>query len=140
MNFSIPKVDPIITKEFLLSKNSEETYMSTYLKIPISKGLVVSPLRSDKRPTASFYRNKSGSLIFHDFGSGFHGNFIDVVMAIYKCDYKTALYTIAEDFNYIERISERPKVKIKIADTVITEKKDTNIQIEKKEFSKKELG
>lgn len=139
MNFHIPKVDPIITKDFLLTKNSEETYMTTYLKIPISKGLVVSPLRSDKRPTASFYRNKSGSLIFHDFGSGFHGNFIDIVMEIYKCDYKQALYIIAEDFNYIEKTSERPNVKIRTSDIVVTEKEDTNIQIEKKEFSKKEL-
>jgi hypothetical protein len=31
--------EPKITKEFLLSKNSEETYMSYYLKVPIKKGL-----------------------------------------------------------------------------------------------------
>lgn len=139
MNFSIPKISPIITKEFLLEKNTEENYMATYLKIPISKGLVVSPLRSDKRPTASFYRNKSGSLIFHDFGSGFHGDFIKVVMEIYKCNYRQALNIIAEDFNYIEKISERPKIKIRTSDAIITEKEDTNIQIEKKPFSDKEL-
>lgn len=139
MDFIIPKVDPIITKEFLLEKNSEENYMTTYLRIPISKGLVVSPLRSDKRPTASFYRNKSGSLIFHDFGSGFHGNFIDVVMYLYKCDYKSALSIIAEDFGYIEKITERPKVKIRTSDIIIEEKEETLIQIEKKKFSQKEL-
>ena len=29
MNFSTPDLSPKITKEFLLSKNSEETYMAT---------------------------------------------------------------------------------------------------------------
>ena len=32
-------INPKITKEFLLSKNSEETYMSYYIGIPIKKGL-----------------------------------------------------------------------------------------------------
>jgi hypothetical protein len=41
MNFETPQLDPLITKEFLLSKNSEETYMSTYLRLPIRKGLQV---------------------------------------------------------------------------------------------------
>ena len=49
MNFSVPELEPKITKEFLLSKNSEETYMSTYLGIPISKTLVRNPLRKDRK-------------------------------------------------------------------------------------------
>jgi hypothetical protein len=56
-----------ITKEFLLSKYSEETYMTHYLGIPVKKGLFKSPLRGDKTPTCSFFRNKSGELIFKDF-------------------------------------------------------------------------
>ena len=102
MNFSVPELEPKITKEFLLSKNSEETYMSTYLGIPISKTLVRNPLRNDRKPTASFHRNSSGELIFHDFGTGFHENFIGVVMAKYQLSYLKALSQIAIDFGYIK--------------------------------------
>ena len=37
--------EPKITKEFLLSKNNEETYMTYYLGIPVKKGLFKSPLQ-----------------------------------------------------------------------------------------------
>ena len=60
-------IEPKITKDFLLSYNSEETYMSFYLGIPIKKGLFCSPLRKHNTPTCSFYRNKQGDLIFKDF-------------------------------------------------------------------------
>ena len=137
MNFSVPELEPKITKEFLLSKNSEETYMSTYLGIPISKTLVRNPLRNDRKPTASFHRNSSGELIFHDFGTGFHENFIGVVMAKYQLSYVKALSQIAKDFGYIE--GEKASIKIKISDVVIQEKHETCIQIAPREFTDKEL-
>lgn len=136
--FEIPKSEPKITKEFLLSKNSEETYMRTYLKIPVQKGLQISPLRKDRKPTASFYRNSKGDLIFHDFGIGFHENFIGVVMHLYQCDYQKALNTIAEDFGYIEKTTPS-KVRVVIETEVIDEKQETLIQIEKQHFTESEL-
>ena len=140
MKFEIPSTEPKITKEFLLSKNSEETYMSTYLRVPVKKGLIVSPLRNDHKPTASFYRSKkSGELIFHDFGTGFHGNFIAVVMELYHCTYRRAMEVIAEDFHYISKASERPPIKIRITETKINEKSETLIQIEDRPFTEKEL-
>ena len=41
MNFEL---QPQITKSFLLSKHSEETYMTYYLDLPIKKGLFKNPL------------------------------------------------------------------------------------------------
>jgi DNA primase len=139
MNFSAPKLEPRITKDFLLSKNSEETYMSTYLGIPVKRGLQISPLRRDKKPTAGFYRNKKGELIFHDFGIGFNENFIGVVMYLNHCTYQRALNIIAEDFGYIERSKNREPVKLKITTEKIEEKSDTLIQIEKQNFTPAEL-
>ena len=137
--FEIPKTEPKITKEFLLRKNSEETYMSTYLGVPVKKGLMVSPLRNDHKPTASFYRNKKGDLIFHDFGIGFHGDFIAVVMYLNNCTYAKALQIIAEDFKYVSKASSRPPVKIKTSNVKIEEKSDTIIQIEDQPFQTHEL-
>jgi len=134
-----PDLETRITKDFLLSKNSEETYMQTYLGVPVKKGLLISPLRNDRRPTASFYRNKNNELIFHDFGTGFHSNFIGVVMFKHNCTYHEALKIIAEDFGYIEKESNRPEVKIKQSKIQIEEKQETIIQIEKQNFQDYEL-
>ena len=140
MDFIIPSSEPKITKEYLLSKNSEETYMSTYLGIPVKQGLQISPLRTDHKPTASFHRNKNGQLMFHDFGTGFHEDFIGVVMEIYKCTYNQALQIIAEDFNLIPKNNDRVSPKLKISNVILEEKPSTQIQITDKPFSKSELS
>lgn len=139
MNFQTPKLEPKITKEFLLSKNSEETYMSTYLRVPIKRGLFCSSLRKDNKPTCSFCHSKKGELMFHDFGTGFHENFVGVVMEIHKCSYQEALNIIAEDFGYISKAEDRPAVKIKVSNVKLEEKTETLIQIKPKAFSEQEL-
>ena len=139
MNFQTPKLEPKITKEFLLSKNSEETYMSTYLRVPIKRGLFCSPLRKDHKPTCSFCHSKKGELMYHDFGTGFHENFVGVVMEIHKCSYQEALNVIAEDFGYLSKAEDRPAVKIKVSNVKLEEKTETLIQIKPKAFSEQEL-
>ena len=131
-------LDSKITKEFLLSKHSEETYMSYYLGIPVKKGLFCSPLRKDKSPTCSFYKNKNNELIFKDFNGSFYGNFVNVVMYKYGVSYFEALRIIGKDFGFIEgsknynvkKISEQPK---------FSEKGSSDIKVEIKEYTKKEL-
>ncbi len=139
--FEIPKNEERITKELLLKYNSEETYMMNYLGIPIKKDLQVNPMRNDKKPTASFFRNKTNDLIFHDFDGSFYGNFINVVMHLYNCSYYVALKTIANDFGILESKGYKKHItEIKISDISFTEKQSTsNIQVQIKEFSKKEL-
>ena len=134
--FEIPK-----NKELLLKHNSEETYMENYLGISIKKGLQINPMRNDKKPTASFFRNKTNDLIFHDFDGSFYGNFISVVMHLFNCSYFVALKTIANDFGIIESKGyEKHIAEVKVSDVSFTEQQSTsNIQVQIKEFSKKEL-
>lgn len=101
MKFTYESKIPL-TKSFLLEHYSEEQYMSYYLHHPIDKKLFCSPIRKDKNPTCSFYRNKRNELIFHDFGSGQHLNFIGVVEEIYHISYHQALLQIAKDFNLVK--------------------------------------
>ena len=129
--------EPKITKEFLLSKNNEETYMTYYLGIPVKKGLFKSPLRSDSHVTCSFFRGKSGNLYFKDFASGKCLTFEGVVMEKYNCNYHTALRIIAKDFGYTKDSSVK-KIAVKIQPK-FEEEKQTFIQIEAKEFSEPEL-
>ena len=138
-NFTI---DPKITKEFLLSKNSEETYMSYYLGIPVQKGLFRSPLRDDKHSTCSFFRGQSGNLYFKDFATGQCLTFEGVVMEKYGCTYHSALKIIAKDFGYIQNTSiqkgsvQKPVIKIQ---PKFEGEKETFIQVEIKDFSESEL-
>ena len=101
MKFTYESKIPL-TKSFLLEHYSEEQYMSYYLHHPIDKKLFCSPIRKDKNPTCSFYRNKRNELIFHDFGSGQHLNFIGVVEEMYHISYHQALLQIAKDFNLVK--------------------------------------
>ena len=136
MNFTF---EPKVTKGYLLSKYSEETYMEYYLGIKVKKGLFRSPLRQDNTPTCSFYRNKSGELIFHDFSGDFYGNFINVVMRKYNVGYYKAIEIIAKDFGFIEG-SEDVEVIIPKSKAKIEKSEPANIQVEIKEFTKKELS
>ena len=139
--FNLEPAEQKITKELLLSKNSEETYMEHYLGIPVKKGLFKSPLRKDSKPTASFFRNKKGDLIFHDFRGDFYGNFISVVIELFQCSYYKALKIIANDFGISNYKSyEKHESKIEYSGTIFKETQSTSIiQVEKKEFSQKEL-
>lgn len=131
-------IEPKITKEFLLSKNSEETYMAHYLGIPVKKGLFRSPLRDDKHSTCSFFRGHSGNLYFKDFATGQCLTFEGVVMEKYSCTYHSALKIIAKDFGYIhdadvkKRDARKPEIKIQ---PKFEGEKETFIQVEIKDFS-----
>ena len=56
--FNLEPAEQKITKELLLSKNSEETYMEHYLGIPVKKGLFKSPLRKDSNQLLLFLEIK----------------------------------------------------------------------------------
>lgn len=130
-----------VTKEYLLSKNSQETYLEYYLGIPVKKGLFRSPLREDRTPTCAFYRNKSGDVIFKDFSGKFSGNFISVVMEINKCSYGRALNIIANDFGYkTTKGLIRNKKPISISPRKLEETKPSEIRVEVRPFSEEELN
>ena len=132
--------EPTITKNYLLERATQETYLEYYLGIPVKKGLFRSPLRDDKSPTCAFYKNVQGDIIFKDFSGSFSGNFISVVMYKYNCTYYTALRIIANDFGYIKHPKLTKNTKpIKISTTTFQDCGSANIQIEIKDFDAKEL-
>ena len=133
--------EPKITKSYLLSQYSEETYMEYYLGIKVAKGLFCSPLRRDNTPTCSFYKNKSGELIFKDFNGSFYGNFISVVMEKYHVSYYKALQIIAEDFNLSKKHTDKVAVNpIKPSTTVFKDTGPADVRVEIKDFTQEELN
>lgn len=114
--------------------------MEYYLHLPVKKGLFRSPLRRDKQPTCSFYRNKSGTLIFKDFATGQHLNIFDVVQSIFKCDYFESLRIIANDFGIVrDNTLHKNPGKINLNPIKIKDKEISKIQIEVQEFTDSEL-
>lgn len=131
---------PKITKDLILSKFSEEQIMEYYLNIPVKKGLFRSPLRKDRQPTCSFYRNNSGTLIFKDFATGQHLNVFDVVQDIFKCNYFEALRIIANDLNIVnDKTLHKNHGKINLNPIRVKDKEVSKIQIEVQDFTDSEL-
>ena len=130
-----------ITKELILSKVSEEQMMEHYLGIPCKKGLFKNPLRKDNNPTASFYRNNKGQLLFKDFRGDFCGDVFAVVMEKFNCSFYTALQIIANDFNIINRKDfKKNKPKLEYTDSKFEESKSATIQVEIRPFQEYELA
>ena len=114
--------------------------MEYYLHLPVKRGLFRSPLRRDKQPTCSFYRNSSGTLIFKDFATGQHLNVFGVVQEIFKCNYHEALRIIANDMGIVrDRELRRNPGKINESPTKITDKEMSKIQVEVQDFTDLEL-
>lgn len=102
-----------LTKDFVLSKVSQEIIFTHYLKIDINvikncvetNALIKSPLRKDENPTAGFkYSGKT--LRFKDFRGDFWGDCFDLVAYLnnlncrYKEDFKLVLLIIIKDLVY----------------------------------------
>ena len=137
MDFSFK---PKISKELILSRFSEEQLMEYYLHLPVKKGLFRSPLRRDKQPTCSFYRNNSGTLIFKDFATGQHLNVFGVVQEIFRCDYHEALRIIANDLGIVrDKTLQKNPGKINDNPTKINDKEMSKIQVEIQDFTDLEL-
>ena len=133
---------PKITKKFLLDKNTAEAYFEFYLGVPVKKGLFCSPsvIRVDHKPTCSFYKNSKGDLIYKDF-AGISGDFVTIVMEIFKVSYYKALNIIANDFGYVKLENYVTNIpKLVYTGSVLTETNKAKIQVEIKDFSEKELA
>lgn len=123
-----------ITKEFILSRISEEEIFEHY-GVRIQKGLFCSKLRNDKHPTVSLYRNKSGRLIMHDFGDNTYTDCFAFVQALYNTSYYMALQIIANDFKLINRKDlPKHKAKLEYSGAKVKETKTADIRVEIREW------
>lgn len=130
-----------ITKEYLLSRNTQETYLEYYLGLKVRKGLFRSPLRKDSTPTCSFFRGKSGDIVFRDFSGHFNGDFVKVVQFKNNCSYQTALDIIASDFGYRSTRGIIKNTKpIEKSTTTFTGSGSTEIRVEVQPFNELELN
>lgn len=131
-----PKVD----KKLILSRFSEEQIMEYYLHVPVKKGLFKNPLRNDMHVTCSFFRSKSGTLMFKDFATGQCFTCFDVVRNLFNCNYFDALLIIANDFGIIhyDALQKNPG-KINLNFEKLESKESSKIEVEIQDFTELEL-
>jgi hypothetical protein len=130
-----------ITKEFILSKVSEEEIFCYYLEInSISKKLIRNRLRKDNNPTCGFYRNSKGDLYLHDFATGDFYNCFSLVMSLYSVNFYQALKIIANDFGLKEFKNIQKNELTPVSDVKkFVDSGMSKIQIERKDYTQEEL-
>lgn len=92
-------INPPLTRDFILSKITEEDIFTKYLCPVDMKHKVCSPLRTDRTPTCDFMYGRNGSLLFVDRSGHFFGDCFEVVKYRFNCGFFQALQIIAKDFN-----------------------------------------
>ncbi len=102
----------MVTKARILQKTSSWAILNHYLRhenphgfpfaVDLQKGkLVPNPFLPQKQTTPSFniHPAKNGEWQYHDFATGEHGSCFDLVMRLFRVDFKAALDRINADLH-----------------------------------------
>lgn len=126
------EVQPNVTKEYILSRVSQEDIFEYYLDVRVQfKKQIINPLRGDKTPTCTFKRF-GFKLIFRDWSEQKHMDCIDVVCRKFNINYGEALLLIANDFGLMD--SGKNYIPI-IRPPVIVEESKTTIGVSTQHFT-----
>lgn len=90
--------NPSITLEDIYNRVTDEDLLSYYFNIRHIPCVINSPLREDHNPSFVIYYNKSGKLVFFDFGTKEYGGMIDMVSRYFNLSFRETLYKIYHDF------------------------------------------
>ena len=134
--YNTREVEDNITIDKILSLVNDYYIYCYYLgkEIKINKP-INSPLRKDKHPSWSLYRNKKGLLIYKDFATGESGNVINLVQLLFELKYHEALKKVWQDIIVHKSISFR-----KATDKFEAQNETKNlIEVKKKNYTDKDL-
>ncbi len=136
--FELPQV---ISKEFILSRVSQENIMEHYLGVSVDSKSFCNPLRKDNYPSCTYYKSPSGTLYMIDFTGFFKGDCFNVVMFKFSCNFARALEIIANDFNLISNAKPQNAPGVEYSNKTLSNvTKETVLQATLKEFSEEELA
>ena len=136
----IQSEDSYITKDFVLSRLSDQQIIEYYLNIKLAySNLISSPFREDKNPSFGIKYNGS-KFTAKDFSTRETFDCFAIVQKLYGCSFQEALRIISNDFNLIKS----SKIELTEIDTLprnrsITKNKKNVITIEEQPFTKVDL-
>jgi len=119
------------TKQYILSKISQELIFSTYFGIPVNiieecieKGtLILSPIRVDTHPTCGFRYDNRGRLKFRDFAGYFWGDCFDAVALVISKSYNRE-FKVDDKKDFIQILKH---ISLTFKDIINNEEKDPNL-------------
>lgn len=128
----------IITKDYILSKVSQQEIFELFLGVTVVPGQkYCSPLRKDNNPTCEF-RLTNGKLYFVDYSGDFRGDCFDAVQRLYGVGYTRALKIVSRKFGLSNlEISEKRQPKITIKQEQFKSYKEIEIMV--REWEKDDL-
>ena len=126
-----------LTREFILSKISEEDIFHKYMGVyPNTTDYFTNPFRQDTFPDCKFYVDHRGTLKFNDFAYKWNVDCFNVVERLYNCNYGEALHIIAKDFDiYNDDIDFKP-IQIHEVFHKETQSIGREIGVQRKDFTK----
>jgi len=122
-----------IDKQTILSQIPQEKIFEKY-GVPYTDGLFRSPLRTDKKPTCSFY-TKNEKLYMRDFSGHFWGDCFDYVQRMYGIKYGEALELIGIDFGLVNG-----KERERIIPLKTPERSSVEIRVKRRKWSDKTMN
>jgi len=140
----IQSEDSYITKDFVLSRLSDQQIIEYYLNIKLAySNLISSPFREDKNPSFGIKYN-NGKFTAKDFSTKETFDCFTIVQKLYGCSFQEALRIISNDFNLINK-SEKPinSNPLRQGQSVISSKmkpKKNVITIEEQPFTQVDQG
>jgi 5S rRNA maturation endonuclease (ribonuclease M5) len=95
---------------------------------------ICSPIREDKHPSWSLYRDKKGVLKYKDFATGDSGNVVTMLQKMENLNYNEALRKIWKDIVIKKSVPSKKKTDLVLPDDRI----GNNIEIKRKNFTDKD--
>lgn len=92
---------PSVSLGDIYSRVTDEDLLSYYFNIRHIPCILNSPLREDHNPSFVIYYNKSGKLVFFDFGTKEYGGMIDLISKYFHLSFKDTICKIYLELNHI---------------------------------------
>ncbi len=96
---------------------------------------ICSPLREDKNPSWSLYRDKKGVLRYKDFATGDSGNVVTMLQKMENLNYNEALRKIWKDIILRKSGTFKKKSDLVLSD----DQEENNIEIKRKNYTDKDI-
>lgn len=101
---------PTINRDWILSKVSQEEIMVRYVGVAIKiNEKFKSPFREDNSPSCVYYYNKTGKLLYRDFGKDRSMDCFEVACKVHRCTFSDVLKHISDEFSLLT-VPRKPHV------------------------------
>jgi hypothetical protein len=132
---NIKSEDSYITKDFVLSRLSDQQIIEYYLNTKLQySNLISSPFREDRNPSFGIKYN-GDKFIAKDFSTNETFDCFSIVQKLYGCNFQEALKIISNDFKLMDISTNATRMLFNSSDSIKSSIKKNIITIEKQEYT-----